>query len=289
MQTLISANPLPYRGRIAPTPTGLLHLGHFSTFWIAQKRAEAAQGTLIYRSEDLDPQRCKPEFAQAAIEDLHQAGLSWQEGPDIGGPHAPYVQSQRTAIFLKAWARLRDGGFIYPCKRSRKDIAEADLAPHKNSESLFPVTWRPPEGAGQEVQTPGDSNWRFRVPDGQQIRFADKRLGLFSAEAGKDFGDFLVWRRDGIPAYELAVVADDIEMQISEVVRGEDLLLSTCRQLLIYEALGASPPDFYHTPLLRDLDGQRLAKRNNALSLQALHNKGISPKNLLKMTAPDQE
>ncbi|MFV0336690.1 MAG: glutamate--tRNA ligase family protein [Chthoniobacterales bacterium] len=278
-------NVIPYRGRIAPTPTGFLHLGHFHTFYIAQKRAQEAGGKLIYRTEDLDPQRCKSEFAKAAKQDLQWAKIHWQEGPDIGGPHTPYEQSQRKEFFLKTWAQLRDGGYIYPCRRSRKDIAKADVAPHTNADPIFPPAWRPPRGIEKNLSTPGDSNWRFRIPDGRQIHFRDQCCGDYSAEAGKDFGDFLVWRRDGIPAYELAVVTDDIAMQISEVVRGEDLLLSTCRQLLLYEALGATPPDFYHTPLLYDSNGQRLAKRTRSKSLRTLRAEGVSPDKLPQLAS----
>ena len=274
-------NGKAYRGRIAPTPTGYLHLGHAKTFYAAYERAKAANGTLIYRTEDIDPQRCKDEYAQAAMDDLRWLGIDWQEGPDIGGAFAPYIQSQRRAYYLKAWEKLRDSGFIYPCSRSRKDVQEAAVAPHENSEPIYPPQWRPPAGTGKDATEPAGMNWRFRVPDGRCIDFLDTIKGLQSFEAGNDFGDFLVWRRDDVPAYELAVTVDDAAMQISEVVRGEDLLLSTARQLLIYEALDEEPPTFAHTPLVCDEQGQRLAKRHQALSLRALREAGRTPAELL--------
>ncbi|MDP4643606.1 MAG: glutamate--tRNA ligase family protein [Opitutales bacterium] len=272
-----------YRGRIAPTPTGYLHLGHARTFWIAMERAREAGGQLIYRDEDLDPQRCKPEFSDGAIEDLRWFGCDWHEGPDRGGPTGPYKQSERQDMFLDAWKHLKSAGFIYPCNKSRKDVAHATQAPHMDddgAEQIYPENWRPPIGTGKHAHSPGDTNWRFRVPDYLKVDFDDGRLGPCSFECLRDFGDFLVWRRDGVPAYELAVVVDDAAMKISEVVRGEDLLISTARQLLIYKALGLQPPEFYHTPLLCDTSGQRLAKRNRSLSLRELREAGHEPEAL---------
>jgi len=272
-----------YRGRIAPTPTGYLHLGHARTFWIAMERAKEAGGTLIYRDEDLDPQRCKTEYASSAIKDLRWFGCDWQEGPDVGGTFSPYSQSKRLAHFLKAWEQLKNAGYIYPCDRSRKDVSRAAQAPHiedNESEAIYPESWRPPLGTGCDATHPGKTNWRFRVPNDREIFFDDIRLGPCEFECLRDFGDFLVWRRDGVPSYELAVVVDDAEMEITEVVRGEDLLISTARQLLIYEALGLNPPEFYHTPLMVDTEGQRLAKRHRSLSLRELREAGHQPEAL---------
>ncbi|MDR2845147.1 MAG: tRNA glutamyl-Q synthetase [Puniceicoccales bacterium] len=272
-------NATGYRGRIAPTPTGLLHLGHAATFCRAEERAHDANGAVVMRIEDLDPLRCKPEFATAALEDLRWLGLRWDEGPDTdGGAFGPYTQSERRAWFLSVWARLRDGGFIYPCARSRRDVEMAAGAPHDDDgtdgEPIFPVEWRPAAGAGREATAPMGHNWRFRVPDGEPIHFTDTRLGPKTFTAGVDFGDFVIWRRDDVPAYELAVVADDHAMRITEVVRGEDLLKSTARQLLLYRALGWTAPAWYHTALVRDATGRRLAKRDAALSLRALRESG---------------
>lgn len=272
-----------YRGRIAPTPTGYLHLGHARTFWIAGKRAREAGGTLIYRCEDLDPDRCKREYAEAAIEDLRWFGCRWDEGPDIGGPFVPYRQSERSQLFFNAWEKLKTKGFIYPCNQSRKDVANALQAPHaddENREPVYPKQLRPPPGTSSAATTPGVINWRFRVPDDRIIQFHDLNKGVCAFECQRDFGDFLIWRKDGQPAYELAVVVDDVAMQITEVVRGEDLLLSTARQLLLYEALEQETPDFYHVPLVCDADGKRLAKRHGSLSLRELRSAGHTPEDL---------
>lgn len=274
---------MPYVGRIAPTPTGRLHLGHARTFATAWRRARDAGGKLIFRIEDIDFHRCKPEYARAAMDDLRALGIAWDEGPDVGGPQAPYVQSGRTPVFLETWRRLRDAGVIYPCRKSRKDLASAPLAPHAedDAEPLYPTGWRPEPGFGADFDTPGDWNWRFRVPDGEAIGFTDAFAGPRVYEAGVDFGDFVVWRRDGVPAYELAVVADDIAMGITEVVRGADLLTSTARQLLIYRALGATPPDWAHAPLVCDSQGRRLAKRTAGLSIRELLERGYSSREIL--------
>ncbi len=268
-----------YRGRIAPTPTGHLHLGHARTFALAAQRAQQANGSLIYRTEDLDTGRCRPEFAEAAIADLKWLGLQWQEGPDCGGPHGPYVQSQRLTWFQAVWLKLRATCQIYPCAMSRKDVERALTAPHaeEDAEPIFPTTLRPAPGTGSEALIPGNTNWRFRVPDGEVIRFDDALQGPQSFQAGQDFGDFLVWRKDGFPSYELAVVADDHDMEITEVVRGADLLLSTARQLLLYRALGWTPPTWAHAPLVLDQAGQRLSKRADGLSIRELRAKGKTP------------
>lgn len=267
-----------YRGRIAPSPTGLLHLGHARTFWIAYQRACKAGGTLIFRNEDLDPQRSKKEFAEAMFEDLRWLGIRWQEGPDAGGSHAPYVQSLRREYYLSAWRELLAGGWIYPCTCSRKDLAEATQAPHEsNDEPMYPGKCR---GTSSQATSPAGVNWRFRVPDGRVIRFDDRAVGPQCYEAGKDFGDFVVWRRDDVPAYQLAVVTDDAMMHVTEVVRGADLLKSTARQILIFEALGLKPPDFFHCDLVLDQHGTRLAKRHEALSLRSLRDSGVTAEDL---------
>ncbi|EEF60234.1 tRNA glutamyl-Q(34) synthetase GluQRS [Pedosphaera parvula] len=275
-------NKTNYRGRLAPSPTGYLHLGHARTFWTAQERAEAQGGTLVLRNEDLDPGRSKPEFVAAMLEDMHWFGLRWQEGPDAGGPFGPYNQGERKSVYLEAWRKLLAGGFIYPCKCSRKDIQQALHAPHQGEdEPVYPGTCRPTAGAKtDEVVTPAGVHWRFRVPVGEIISFTDGCFGSQKFVAGEDFGDFVVWRNDDVPAYQLAVVADDAAMQITEVVRGADLLSSTARQLLLYRALGFQPPAFYHCPLLTDEKGVRLAKRNDALSLRALRARGLKPEQI---------
>ena len=267
-----------YRGRLAPSPTGYLHLGHAMTFWTAQQRTIEHGGQLVLRIEDLDRERCRNHFRESIIEDLKWFGFAWNEGPDCCGPFAPYVQSERHAHYLVAWEKLRASGLVYPCSCSRKDVLNALGAPHQGDDELpYPGTCRPPAGTVAESQTPAEITWRFRVPDGEEIHFNDNRLGAQKAIAGADFGDFVIWRKDGIPAYQLAVVVDDAAMRITEVVRGEDLLTSTFRQLLLYRALDLEPPQFFHCPLVTDESGKRLAKRHDSLSLRALRQSGADP------------
>src|SRR5690348_11802470 len=232
-----------YRGRLAPSPTGYLHLGHARTFWVAYQRARACAGKLVFRNEDLDEQRSRSEFLQAMLDDLRWLGLDWDEGPDISpqsrSGFGPYSQSQRRGFYLEAWRRLRDCGVIYPCTCSRKDLERALSAPHEDDDEIpYPGTCRSSIAEAPRWNSPAGVSWRFRVPDGGSITFNDGYFGNQQYTAGKDFSDFLVWRRDDIPAYQLAVVADDSAMKITEVVRGADLLRSTARQLLIFEALG---------------------------------------------------
>jgi glutamyl-tRNA synthetase len=265
-----------------------LHLGHASTFWVAQERARERTGTLILRNEDLDPMRCKPEFVAAMIEDMHWFGLEWQEGPDCDGAFGPYNQSERREYYVNAFEKLQAGGFIYPCRCSRRDVARALGAPQgAEDEPIYPGTCRPkPGGTGHDTESEPKSadltigSWRFRVSDGEVVSFVDGHFGQQQFEAGKDFGDFVVWRRDAGPSYQLSVVVDDSAMQITEVVRGADLLLSTARQILIYRALNLPIPAFYHCSLVTDDSGARLAKRHDALSLRELRAQGFTPGNL---------
>ena len=272
-----------YRGRIAPSPTGYLHLGHAATFWTAFQRAREYAGTLVFRNEDLDPQRCRAEFARAMFEDLRWYGIEWQEGPDVGGPYGPYAQSERRELYIEAWRSLLGGGWIYPCDCSRKDLAQAATAPHDDrDEPVYPGICR---NRQTMVEAPAASaaNWRFRVPDGEAVEFDDRRMGRQRFVAGRDFGDFLVWRRDDVPAYQLAVVVDDAAMRITEVVRGADLLRSTARQILLQRALGLATPEYFHCPLLTDDSGTRLAKRHDALSLRTLRQQGLAPEQVRAM------
>jgi glutamyl-tRNA synthetase len=272
-----------YRGRLAPSPTGYLHIGHARTFWAAQQRAIDAHGALVLRSDDIDAVRAKMAFAEAMIEDMHWLGLRWQEGPDCGGPFGPYEQSRRRPHYESAFSQLMAGGFLYPCRCTRKDVLRALQAPHATDEGpIYPGTCRP--GArkysfDERREQPAGTkiNWRFRVTDGETIAFEDGYFGAQRFVAGKDFGDFVVWRHDDLPSYQLSVVVDDAAMQISEVVRGADLLLSTARQLLLYRALSFASPAFYHCPLVTDESGVRLAKRHDALSLRTMREQGLTP------------
>jgi glutamyl-tRNA synthetase len=327
-----------YRGRLAPSPTGYLHLGHARTFWMAWQRARAAHGKLIFRNEDLDYQRCKPEFVSAMYEDLRWLGLDWDEGFDLTpqpgksgqpggtdldsgvshGSFGPYSQSERRSFYLEAWRKLRDGGFVYPCTCSRKDLERALSAPHEDAMQAGPLHGAPLHGAGsaeaglpnngppdaddelpypgtcrekiataRDWDSPAGVSWRFKVPEGETISFDDGYFGRQEFVAGRDFADFLLWRRDDIPAYQLAVVVDDAAMQITEVVRGADLLKSTARQLLLIRALGYSTPAYFHCPLLRDDKNVRLAKRHDALSLRKLREQGVKAEELRKRFAEE--
>jgi glutamyl-tRNA synthetase len=279
---------MSYRGRLAPSPTGYLHLGHARTFWMAWHRARIAGGQLIFRNEDLDQQRAKPEFVSAMYEDLRWLGLDWDEGPDIGGPFAPYSQSERRPIYLECWRALRDRGFIYPCSCSRKDLERALQAPHEDDDEIaYPGTCREKLNQATQWASPAGVSWRFRVPDGISISFDDLYFGPQQFIAGSDFSDFLVWRRDDIPAYQLAVVADDEAMGVTEVVRGADLLRSTARQMLLLRALQLRQPQYFHCPLMRDENHVRLAKRSDALSLRSLWTQGVDPTQLRRRFAQD--
>lgn len=286
-----------YRGRIAPSPTGFLHLGHARTFWLAQQRAEANGGVLVLRNEDLDPERCRPEFVSAMFEDLRWFGFHWREGPDCGGPFGSYTQSERRAHYVAAFERLRENGLVYACKCSRRDVQLALAAPHPSEEEpVYPRTcrekvelqaandkWKPVATARSSAAIRHSSfpvNWRFRVPDGEIVSFHDGCQGPQSFVAGRDFGDFIIWRHDDAASYQLAVAVDDAAMAITEVVRGCDLLVSTARQILLYRALGLKAPEFYHCPLMTDDRGVRLAKRHDALSLRALRERGVPPEEL---------
>ncbi len=310
MATIAPTPTSGYRGRLAPSPTGFLHVGHARTFWTAWQRTRQAGGALILRMEDLDPERSKSLYAEAALDDLKWLGIRWIEGPDRGGPCAPYVQSKRRPFYLAAWRRLVERGFLFPCRCSRKDLAAALGAPHESStpgqsngkleplddEPVYPGTCRQlqarlpqlPGPTANRDENPDGANWRFRVPDGTVVAFEDRNLGLQQFVAGKDFGDFVVWRREGGPSYQLACVADDAAMGITEVVRGADLLKSTARQILLYQALGLEPPAFYHCRLVVDHNGRRLAKRHDALSLHALRQQGVTPLKILAAELPTE-
>ncbi len=239
--------------------------------------------------EDLDIYRSREQFATAAIEDLRWLGMEWQEGPDVGGPLGPYCQSERRELYLEAWKALLKAGAIYPCRCSRKDLERIASAPHEtvgatpmDDEPLYPGTCRPGNLGGPAIPDgPEGVNWRFRVSDGEVVEFVDEHCGPQRFIAGQDFGDFLVWRRDNVPAYQLACVVDDASMQITEVVRGSDLLKSTARQILLNRALGFHSPKWFHCDLVTDDQGERLAKRHDALSLRALREMGRSPEEIL--------
>ncbi len=277
----MSAPAKNYIGRLAPTPSGHMHLGHARTFWTAQERARAAGGKLLMRIEDLDRDRCRPEFIDAALEDLAWFGLEWSD--------APVIQSQRMEPYRQAFEKLRQDGCLFPCTCSRQDVLRALNAPHiGEDEPLYPGTCWPEKKMSTAQIAPGARvSWRFRVPAGEAICFDNGGCGRQEFVCGRDFGDFIVWRHDGLPSYQLAVTVDDMAMGITEVVRGEDLLASTARQILLYRALGANCPAFFHCPLVVDASGKRLAKRQDSLSLRKLRGLGFSPEELRKIPVLD--
>jgi len=293
-----------YIGRLAPSPTGLLHLGHAATFRAAFTRAREHNGILLLRNEDLDPQRSRPEFVAAILEDLSWLGIAWQ--PPL------LSQSGRLPTYRAAFERLLAAGNIYPCTCSRRDLAHIAQAPHEDDsddEPRYDGHCRPSgcpkpalsEAEGADLSDVGlspspvnlQANYRFRVPDGETIRFLDHSLGPRHFTAGADFSDFVIWRRPltgdptdlGLPSYQLACVIDDAHQRITEVVRGADLLKSTARQILLQRALGLPRVDYFHTALLRDEHGVRLAKRHDALAIQTLRNAGLTATDVLARIA----
>lgn len=264
----------PYVGRLAPSPTGLLHLGHAATFVQAHTRARERDGILLLRNEDLDPQRSKPEYVEAMLEDLAWLDITWQP-PMIS-------QSQRIPLYREVFERLLQQGHAFPCTCSRKDIARMMQAPHDDTddEPFYDGRCRT---AATSLSVVTGTNYRFRIPDGETINFVDLNLGPQTFTAGKDFGDFLIWRKDGLPSYQLACVVDDAATNITEVVRGRDLLKSTARQILLQRALKLPTPAYYHTRLLTDEQGIRLAKRHDALAIRTLRQRGLTPTEVLQM------
>ena len=271
--------PTSYTGRLAPSPTGLLHLGHARTFFIAHQRARAAHGTLYLRDEDLDPQRSRPEFSIAMREDLHWLGLTWD---------AELRQSDRLPLYLDALHQLLAAGLAYPCTCSRRDLAQSTQAPHdEDDEPLYNNHCRPASPTAATFLP--NTNYRFHTPDHAPITFTDLHAGPQSFTPAVDFGDFLIWRKAltsnpndiGLPSYQLACVVDDALTNITEVVRGRDLLKSTARQILLQRALNYPTPAYFHCDLMRDAAGIRLAKRHDALSLRTLRANGLTPADIL--------
>jgi glutamyl-tRNA synthetase len=275
------------RGRFAPSPTGALHLGNARTALLSWLAVRAAGGAYVMRVEDLDRPRVRPGLEARILDELRWLGLDWDEGPDVGGPAGPYRQSERAGRYADALARLRAAGHAYPCFCSRAEIALAARAPHGPTDEgpRYPGTCReldPAETARRSAtRAPA---WRLRVPEGP-VSFEDLVHGVCTRDVAAETGDFVIARADGIAAYQLAVVVDDDAMGITDVVRGDDLLASTARQLLIYRALGLAAPRFAHVPLVVGEDGARLAKRHGALSVAELRARGADPRAVMGLLA----
>ncbi len=263
----------PVVGRLAPSPTGGLHLGHARTFLIAWLAARQAHGKILLRIEDLDASRVRAEAAATALADLRWLGLDWDEGP--------YVQSERGELYDQALSRLKAAGQVYPCTCTRAEIELAASAPHAEDEGpTYPGTCS--VRRADEAAALGDRSfaWRFRVPAGL-VCWNDLFLGQVALEPGRLGGDFVVGRNGLGPSYQLAVVVDDALMGVTQVIRGDDLAPSTPRQILLYRALGWPEPSFGHVPLAVTPEGRRLAKRDGAIKLATLREQGVDPRRLI--------
>jgi len=274
--------PIIRRGRFAPTPSGLLHIGNAFAALVAWLQIRQAGGEFLLRIEDIDKPRSRPAFAEQQQDDLLWLGLDWDEGPRLGGPFAPYEQSLRDELYEEALARLNAAGRLYPCYCSRAELASIASAPHGLSSEgpAYPGFCRrltPEERTAKE--TLKEPALRFVMPS-EPIAFVDGFAGARSYD-GDALGDFVVKRADGMFGYQLAVVVDDASMGITDVVRGADLLDSTPRQLALYDALGLKPPAFAHVPLLGDAGGERFSKRDKSLTLAALRGEGVMAERLV--------
>ncbi len=279
----------PAVGRFAPSPTGDLHVGSALAALAAWCSARARSGRFVYRIEDLDPPRAVPGSPERQMEDLRWMGLDWDEGPGFPegerGPHVPYRQSARGAVYERALARLAADGHVFPCRVSRKDLQEIATAPHGASglppypPALRPTDLAPGWFARYQAAAP-DAALRFCVPRGA-VAFEDAVVGRVEEHVRRTTGDFVLKRRDGLYAYQLAVVVDDLAMGVTEVVRGQDLLDSTARQILLIRALGGHVPAYAHVPLLASASGEKLSKRGGALRVRALREAGARPEALV--------
>lgn len=272
-----SASPI---GRLAPSPTGAQHIGNARTYLLAWLSIRARNGQIILRMEDIDSPRIKAGAAEQALTDLRWLGLDWDAGPDIGGPHAPYVQTERMALYAATLAELRAAERIYPCTCTRSDVAAAASAPHVGQEGpIYPGTCAHRRASDASALTQPYC-WRFRGSDTLRT-IVDRVAGERSCNVARELGDFVVAKVDGTPSYQLAVVIDDHAMGVTEVLRGDDLLPSAFRQLELYACFGWQPPTFAHVPLVVGEDGRRLAKRHGDTRLAMLRDAGVSPRALV--------
>ena len=277
------------RGRYAPSPSGDLHLGNLRTALLAWLFARIVGGQFVLRMEDLDRPRVRPGSAWRILSDLRWLGLDWDEGPDLGGLYAPYTQSERLPIYETYLRRLQETGLVYPCYCSRAELVRIASAPQRGAEDSprYPGTCRE-LSAAQRAHLEADGkrpSLRFRADDTRSISFVDLVVGSIEQQVQRSVGDFIVRRADGIFAYQFAVVVDDGLMRINQVVRGADLLSSTPRQILLFEALGFPVPAFAHVPLLLDEQGRRLAKRASSAGLEPLRASGYTPERVVGLLA----
>ena len=272
-----------YVGRLAPSPTGALHLGNVRTFMVAWLRARQSGGTVILRTEDLDHPKHKAGAAAQAIEDLRWLGFDWDE---------EYVQSERIPLYAEALEMLHSKGLAYPCVCSRKDVEAAQSAPHEGDQLHYPGICRERFASWNEAykflnpspmqeKTVRIPCWRFRTPDDAHVSFEDGFGGAYSMDVRAQLGDFPLARDEKGAGYTLAVVVDDAAMGVTEVVRGDDLLPATPQQILLYRALGLTEPKFFHVPLVVGPDGRRLAKRHGDTRIASFREDGVKSKDVI--------
>ena len=266
------------RGRLAPSPTGAQHLGNARTYLIAYWAARSTGGELVLRIDDLDSPRVKSWASQQAIEDLRWLGIDWDGEPSY--------QTQRRSEYASALERLIDANLVYPCTCSRKDIEQALSAPHESrfrgEGPVYPGTC-----AGWQREDPlptDDYCWRFRAGE-ETLSFEDQLLGTQTCRPKQELGDFPITQKSGATAYQLAVCIDDIIASVDQVIRGNDLVASTFRQLEIYRALEQPRPSHAHVPLVRGLDGRRLAKRHGDTRLSSYREAGVHPHSIVGWAA----
>lgn len=260
-------------GRFAPSPSGRIHLGNIFCCLLAWLSVRQKGGRIILRIEDLDTARCPRRYAAQMEEDLRWLGLDWDEGPAVGGPHRPYYQSQRTALYQAALEKLETKKLVYPCFCTRAELHAASAPHREDGQAVYAGTCRRLTAAEAAKKTMRRRPaLRLRVPE-EIWGVRDGHMGAYQENLARDCGDFLLRRSDGMFAYQLAVVVDDAAMGITEVVRGADLLASTPRQLYLYHLLGLTPPRFLHVPLLLAPDGRRLSKRDADAGLDSLQDR----------------
>lgn len=269
------AAPCAYRGRFAPSPTGDLHLGSAAAALVAWVAARAAGGRLVLRIEDIDTPRVVAGMLERQLEDLRWLGLDWDEGPDVGGPFAPYAQSARGDLYEAAIAALARRDLVYLCDCSRAEVARIASAPHAGEEGpRYPGLCRAHGMRARSFKRPPAV--RLRVPDGE-VTVQDRFQGVLLQDVARTVGDFVLKRGDGIYSYQLAVVVDDLAMGITEAVRAIDLLDSAPRQVVLARLLGGEPPSFAHLPLVVAADGTRLAKRARGVPIRDQRAVGRTP------------